>query len=251
MSISTGCARSFLPGEADLPRFINADLTAAALAPFAPEAAAIKVGRLMLDEIAQCAARGESFAFETTLSGLSYLRHIKQWRGQGYQVSLFFLSLPDAETAIARVAERVRQGGHDIPEAVIRRRFVAGRDNFERQYRAAVDDWTLYDNAGSSPVVLEWGESPRNRIYPRPKPRSTRLACRDETSGGIGAQDSRANRHSHRCRQRRQAAAYPCCAVVRTGRGIRLQAPNSTPSFAKRRSRSDRREIALGRAVSR
>lgn len=156
----TTFARSFLPAEADLPRFINADLIAAGLAPFAPASAAIKAGRLMLDEIAQCAARGESFAFETTLSGLSYLRHIAQWRVQGYRVSLFFLSLPDDETAIARVSERVRQGGHDIPEAVIRRRFAAGLSNFTRYYRAAVDDWALYDSAGSSPVLLEWGENP-------------------------------------------------------------------------------------------
>jgi len=114
----------------------------------------------MLDEIAQCAGRGESFAFETTLAGLNYLRHIARWRTQGYRVSLFFLGLPDAETAMARVAERVRQGGHDIPEEVIRRRFTAGRDNFMRRYRTAVDDWALYDNAGSSPVLLEWGENP-------------------------------------------------------------------------------------------
>lgn len=90
---------------------------------------------------------------------MGYLRHITQWRAQGYRVSLFFLGLPDAETAIARVAERVRQGGHDIPEAVIRRRFAAGLANFQR-YRAAVDDWALYDNSGGSPVLLEWGENP-------------------------------------------------------------------------------------------
>lgn len=155
----TTFARSFLPVEARLPRFINADLIAAGLAPFAPETAAIKAGRLMLDEISQCARRGESFAFETTLSGLGYLRHIRQWRAQGYRISLFFLSLPDAETAVARVAERVRQGGHKIPEAVIHRRFTAGWDNFRRHYRAAVDDWALYNNAGSLPALLEWGEN--------------------------------------------------------------------------------------------
>jgi predicted ABC-type ATPase len=83
----TTFARSFLPAEADLPRFINADLIAAGLAPFAPASAAIKAGRLMLDELAQCTARGESFAFETTLSGLSYLRHIAHWRALGYRVS--------------------------------------------------------------------------------------------------------------------------------------------------------------------
>lgn len=155
----TTFARSFLPAEAHLPRFINADLIAAGLAPFAPETAAIKAGRLMLEEIDHCAKRGESFAFETTLSGSGYLRRIAQWRALGYRVSLFFLSLPNAETAMARVAERVRQGGHDIPEAVIRRRFVAGLKNFHDHYRAAVDDWALYDNSGSTPVMLEWGEN--------------------------------------------------------------------------------------------
>jgi len=154
----TTFARSFLPAEAQLPRFINADLIAAGLAPFAPESAAIKAGRLMLQEIEQCARRGESFAFETTLSGLAYLRHIAAWRAQGYRVSLFFLALPDVNTAIARVAARVRQGGHDIPEAVIRRRFDAGLNNFHRGYKQAVDDWALYDNAGAEPVLLEWGE---------------------------------------------------------------------------------------------
>ena len=154
----TTFARSFLPAEAHLPRFINADLIAAGLAPFAPETAAIKAGRLMLEEIALCARRGDSFAFETTLSGLGYLRQIKQWRALGYRVSLFFLSLPNAETAIARVASRVRQGGHDIPEAIIRRRFVAGLKNFQSHYKLAVDDWALYDNSGAEPVMLEWGE---------------------------------------------------------------------------------------------
>ncbi|MCL2523852.1 MAG: zeta toxin family protein [Betaproteobacteria bacterium] len=155
----TTFARSFLPAEAQLPRFVNADLIAAGLAPFAPETAAIKAGRLMLEEIEQHAQRGESFAFETTLSGLGYLRHIRQWRAQGYRVSLFFLSLPNVETAIARVAERLRQGGHDIPEPVIRRRFAAGWKNFELHYRDAVDDWVLYDNFGATPIMLEWGEN--------------------------------------------------------------------------------------------
>ena len=155
----TTFARSFLPAEAHLPRFVNADLIAAGLAPFEPETAAIKAGRLMLEEIEHCAKRMESFAFETTLSGLGYLRHIEQWRKQAYRVSLFFLRLPDAETAIARVATRVRQGGHNIPEPVIRRRFAAGWHNFQQQYKLAVNDWALYDNSGTEPVMLEWGEN--------------------------------------------------------------------------------------------
>ncbi|OGT89529.1 MAG: Zeta toxin family protein [Gammaproteobacteria bacterium RIFOXYA12_FULL_61_12] len=155
----TTFARSFLPEEAQCPRFINADLIAAGLSPFAPEAAAIRAGRLMLMEIAACVRRSESFAFETTLSGLAYLRHISQWRAQGYQVALFFLALPNAETAIARVAERVRQGGHLIPEAVIRRRFADGLRHFDQDYKPRVTTWAKYDNAGAEPFLLEWGEN--------------------------------------------------------------------------------------------
>ena len=155
----TTFARSFLPQEAQCPRFINADLIAAGLSPFAPETAAIKAGRLMLEEVAACVGRGESFAFETTLSGLGYLRHIDQWHAQGYRVDLYFLALPSAEAAVARVAERVSQGGHDIPEPVIRRRFVTGRRNFDQHYKTKVDTWALYDNAGTTPVLLEWGEN--------------------------------------------------------------------------------------------
>jgi predicted ABC-type ATPase len=155
----TTFARSFLPEEAQCTRFINADLIAAGLSPFAPEAEALKAGRLMLEEIAGCVRRGESFAFETTLAGLSYLGRIRQWRAQGYHVSLFFLCLPDAETAIVRVAERVRQGGHDIPAEVIRRRFSAGLHNLENTYKSAVDTWAKYDNVGERPTLLEWGEN--------------------------------------------------------------------------------------------
>jgi predicted ABC-type ATPase len=155
----TTFARSFLPEEAQCPRFINADLIAAGLAPFNPATAAIKAARLMLREIEECAERGDSFAMETTLSGLGYLRHIHEWRQMGYHISLFFLALPSAELAVARVAGRVKQGGHDIPEAVIRRRFATGRRNFDAHYRHCVDAWALYDNAGAIPVMLEWGEN--------------------------------------------------------------------------------------------
>ena len=155
----TTFARSFLPQEAQCPRFINADLIAAGLSPFAPERAAIKAGRLMLLEMEACTRKGDSFALETTLAELAYVERIRQWREQGYHVSLFFLRLPDAETAIARVAQRVLQGGHDIPEDVIRRRFAAGMDNFERVYKGAVNAWAEFDNMGAEPVLLQWGEN--------------------------------------------------------------------------------------------
>ncbi len=156
----TTFARAFLPAEAGVPRFINADAIAAGLAAFAPETAAIRAGRLMLEEIELCVRRGESFAFETTLSGLTWLRHIARWRAQGYRVSLYFLSLPNVETAIERVIERVRQGGHNIPDAVIRRRFASGLDKFRRHYKNAVNLWAFYDNSGVELALLEWKENP-------------------------------------------------------------------------------------------
>ena len=155
----TTFARSFLPQEARCERFINADLIAAGLSPFAPEQAAIKAGRLMLQEMDECVRKSDSFALETTLAGVAYVRRIGQWRAQGYHVSLFFLRLPDAETAIARVAERVQQGGHHIPEDVIRRRFAAGLHNFEHTYKNAVDTWADFDNVGEEPKLLQWSEN--------------------------------------------------------------------------------------------
>jgi predicted ABC-type ATPase len=156
----TTFAREFLPNEAGCPVFVNADLIAAGLAPFAPETAAVQAGRLMLQELARHFAARESFAFETTLAGRGHVHHIRAWQAAGYRVKLIFLRLDSAEEAIARVAQRVRQGGHDIPEATIRRRFAAGQANFGRLYAPLVDAWALYDNAGAQPVLLDWSERP-------------------------------------------------------------------------------------------
>lgn len=156
----TTFAREFLPGEADCPAFVNADLIAAGLAPFAPETASVQAGRLMLAEMARHFAARQSFAFETTLAGRGYVSHIRAWQAAAYRVKLIFLQLDSPETAIARVAQRVRQGGHDVPEATIRRRFAAGRENFEHLYAPLVDAWVLYDNSGAQPVLLDWSEKP-------------------------------------------------------------------------------------------
>ena len=104
-------------------------------------------------------AQGESFSFETTLAGRSYARMIPRWQARGYAVHLLFLTLPDAETAMARVAARVAQGGHSIPEDVIRRRFAAGLHNFHSVYTLLVNDWMLYDNTGQHPVRVATGEN--------------------------------------------------------------------------------------------
>ena len=154
----TTFAREFLPNEADCPNFVNADLIAAGLSPFAPELAAFKAGRLMLEEIASHVRHGESFAFETTLSGLTYAQMIPVWRSFGYTVELVFLSLPDVEMAIERVAIRVKQGGHNVPEEVVRRRFAHGIKNFER-YKLLVDSWQLYDNSDIPTILIAEGQN--------------------------------------------------------------------------------------------
>ena len=111
----------------------------------------------MLSEITRHARAGRSFAFETTLSGRRYIRRIRRWRAEGYRVTLFFLALPTPEDAIRRVKQRVSQGGHNVPEDVIRRRFASGRLNFRNVYRDEVDEWLWYDNSNSVPVLIERG----------------------------------------------------------------------------------------------
>ncbi|WP_028316391.1 zeta toxin family protein [Desulfatibacillum aliphaticivorans] len=155
----TTFAEEFLPKDAGCPNFVNADLIAAGLSPFAPEQAAIKAGRLMLQEIHGYAKKGVSFSFETTLAGKSYARLIPKWRRSGYSVKMFFLSLPTPELAIERVRIRVALGGHSVPEPVVRRRFSAGLKNFEEIYKPIVDEWILYDNSTDYPKILLEGES--------------------------------------------------------------------------------------------
>src|SRR3569832_701244 len=108
----TTFAREYLMREAHCPDFINVDFIAAGLSPFKPDRALLQAGRIMLSEIERRVRKGESFAFETTLSGHVYARMIPEWRTAGYEVRLIFLALPDAEMAISRVAMRVAQGGH-------------------------------------------------------------------------------------------------------------------------------------------
>jgi len=111
----------------------------------------------MLETIAAHVKLNESFSFETTLSGQAYTQKIPNWRAAGYVVKLIFLSLPNVEIAIERVATRVEQGGHNVPESVIRRRFTHGANNFER-YKLLVDSWQLYDNSDTPTVLMDEGQ---------------------------------------------------------------------------------------------
>lgn len=147
----TTFVRDFLPRYVTIPHFVNADLIAAGLEPFAPETAALRAGRLMLEEIRRLAGERADFAFETTLSGRSYLPMLQGFKDQGYRVYLYFLWLPEVALNLERVAHRVRQGGHNVPEEDVRRRYRRGIANFLHVYRSLADSWIVFDNSGLWP----------------------------------------------------------------------------------------------------
>jgi predicted ABC-type ATPase len=150
----TTFAREFLPNYADCRNFINADMIAEGMSPFSPESAAIRAGRLMLEEIELFMRRGADFGFETTLSGRSHLGVIRRLKERAYQVHFFYLWVPSVELALARIRERVLRGGHDIPEAVVRRRFKRSITNFLVHYRLLADRWILFDNSSARPTLV-------------------------------------------------------------------------------------------------
>ena len=96
-------------------------------------------------------------AFESTLSGVSYAARLERWKAAGYRIEILFLSLSSPQLALRRVAARVRHGGHDVPRADLLRRFTRGWSNFHRIYRPLADAWTVYDNSGAVPRLLEQG----------------------------------------------------------------------------------------------
>jgi predicted ABC-type ATPase len=151
----TSFAEEFLPDFVDCREFLNADLIAAGLAPFAPETQALRASRLLLEEIRRLVDEGVSFSFETTLAGRSYRQWIPKWSAAGFRVTLFFLWLPSADLAVHRVARRVTVGGHNIPESDIRRRYSRGLKNLFQLYLPCVDAAYVY-NGSVLPPCLTW-----------------------------------------------------------------------------------------------
>jgi predicted ABC-type ATPase len=131
----TTLARKFLPQYAECLEFVNADLIAGGLSPFAPERAAILGGRLMLEQIHSLAERGLDFGFETTLSGKTYVKLLRDMKKRGYLIHILFLWITNVELALERIELRVRNGGHHIPETIVRRRFSRSLSNFFRFYQ--------------------------------------------------------------------------------------------------------------------
>ena len=151
----TTFAREFLPTNARILRFVNADLIAGGLSPLRPEIAAVRAGRYFLAELDRLAAARLSFAFETTLSGRVYAGRLKRWRGAGYRVEIVYLKIRSPQLALRRIAARVKQGGHGVPRRDVLRRYVRSWVNFVSVYGPLAESWSVYDNSGAHPILLE------------------------------------------------------------------------------------------------
>ena len=151
----TTFAREFLPKDAGVVHFVNADLIASGLSPLRPELANLSAGRLFLQELDRLAKTRMSFAFESTLSGLTYVNRLKRWKVLGYRIEIVYLRLPSKSLALRRIATRVKQGGHNVPRADVVRRFDRSWLNFQNVYRLLADEWIVYDNSRSEPRLVE------------------------------------------------------------------------------------------------
>lgn len=154
----TTFAAKFLPKYVECMEFVNADFIASALSPFSPERAAFRAGRLMLEQIHLLAHRGIDFGFETTLAGKGYVRLLNDLKSRGYSIHLFYLWIRSIDIALERIAGRVKMGGHNVPEDVVRRRYYRGLSNFAKLYRSLTDFWAIYDNSTDVPNLIAYKE---------------------------------------------------------------------------------------------
>jgi len=146
----TTASYTVLPEILNCKEFVNADEIARGISPFNPEKVSIQAGRLMLNRIKELINKGETFAFETTLSSKYFVEFIKKAKEKDYEIVLLFLMLNSVNLAIERVETRVKEGGHNIPTDVIKRRYKNGMKNFFSRYIDIVDKWFLVDNSGES-----------------------------------------------------------------------------------------------------
>jgi len=134
---------------------VNADVIASGLSPLRPEMVALAAGRIFLRELDRLAKARADFAFESTLSGLVYLNRLKRWKAAGYRIEIVYLRLRSPQLALRRIAARVKQGGHNVPRADVLRRFDRSWTNFQKSYRLLADAWSVYDNSGRNPRLVE------------------------------------------------------------------------------------------------
>lgn len=150
----TTFAKKFLPEYSSCQNFINADLIAQGLSPFFPQVSALKAGRLVIEQLHYFTDKNADFAFETTLSGKTYINFFKELKKKGYSLHLFFLWIPSSQLALVRIKDRVAEGGHDVPAQDVCRRFNRSIDNFFKLYKPLLDSWMLFDNSESIPRLI-------------------------------------------------------------------------------------------------
>jgi predicted ABC-type ATPase len=160
----TTFANQFLPNYENCKEFVNADYIASGLSPFSPDRAAIQAGRIMLERIKMLAERGEDFGFETTLAGTTYVRLLRKLKNQGYRIHLFFLWVQSIDIALARIAGRVKMGGHNVPEDIVRRRYHKGLFNFGKLYSPLSDFWAIYDNSAEVPKMVAFEKNLKLKV---------------------------------------------------------------------------------------
>ena len=148
----TTFAETFLPKQ-NIP-FLNPDLIASGLGPVNSEKASFLAGRVLLTEIKDRILKGESFAFESTLSGLTYSSILRDAKTQGYEIIIYFLFLDKVILNIERIKKRVSLGGHHIPTATVRRRYLRCFNNFWNIYRDFANDWFILDNSKTKPKLI-------------------------------------------------------------------------------------------------
>lgn len=159
-------ARGLLPRTLNIEQFVNADNIAAGLSPFAPETTDLEASRIMLWRMHELLAENVTFAFETTLAGRTHAPFIKEARRAGYLVSLIFIWVETPELSISRVAHRVRQGGHHVPDETVRRRWHRGISNFFELYRPIAQNWVLCDNSSDTlRVIAQGAESSETNVF--------------------------------------------------------------------------------------
>jgi len=161
----TTSAQTLVLGTLGIVQFVNADTIAQGLSGFRPESVRMTAGRVMLEQLRRLGKRRSSFAFETTLASKTFAPWIRSLVEEGYAFHLFFFWLPSADISVSRVAERVRLGGHHVPERDIRRRYPRGIENFFAIYRPLATSWTMYDNSSrSGPTLIAEGAENRMRV---------------------------------------------------------------------------------------
>jgi predicted ABC-type ATPase len=160
----TTFARKFLPKYAHCREFLNADLVASGISPFDPDMVAVVAGRVLLARMKELIQQGKDFGFETTLAGITYRKILRNMKDREYRLHLFYLWLPKVELALARVARRVEEGGHNVSDGVVRRRFHLGARNLLKHYWPLMDSWHLFDNSTLIPRLIASDEQGRIEV---------------------------------------------------------------------------------------